>query len=94
MCDLSLCVVRRMRVYVRSEGCDDKIRGRRVSRCGRARFRVNGRDYSPPRGSRGRGFNIVVIDGMTGKLIMNSLIKNLPSFFVISAEVSVLNDSD
>jgi hypothetical protein len=55
---------------------------------------VNGRDYSPPRGSRGRGFNIVVIDGMTGKLIMNSLIKNLPSFFVISAEVSVLNNSD
>ena len=67
VCNVFLCLVRRLRVYVRSEGCDDKVRGRRVSGCGRARFRVNGRDYSPSRGSRGRGFNIIVIDGMTGK---------------------------
>ena len=57
-------------MYVRSEGCDDKVRGRRVRGCGRARFKVNGRDYSPPRGSRGRGFNILVINGMTGELIV------------------------
>ena len=62
-----LYVAKRLRVYVRSEGCDDKVRGRRVPGCGRARFKVNGRDYSPPRGHRGRGFNVLVINGMTGK---------------------------
>ncbi len=71
MLDLFPCVAKRLRVYVRSVGCDDRVRVRgrlrRVSGCGRARFRVGRRDYSPSRGHRGRGFNIVVIDGMTGK---------------------------
>lgn len=54
---------------MRSEGCDDKVRGRRVPGCGRARFRVGRRDYSPRRGHSGRGFNIVVINGMTGTCV-------------------------
>lgn len=63
---------------MRSEGCDDKVRGRRVPGCGRARFRVGRRDYSPRRGHSGRGFNIVVINGMTGTLIVSA-----PSEFLL-----------
>ena len=46
--------------YIRSEGCDDT--GARGS-CGLATITVDGKDYS----KRGRGYNVVVLNGDSGK---------------------------
>ena len=48
-------------VNVRSEGCEDP--GTLAGGCGRAYIKVNGKEHSPKR----RGFNIVVLDGVSGK---------------------------
>ena len=50
-----------MDIHIRSEGCDDP--GRKPRTCGFAYIEVNGKDYSP----RLRGYNVVVVDGATGK---------------------------
>ena len=44
-----------MRIYIRSEACEDRGKARG---CGRAYIKVNGKDYS----RRGRGYNIVVLN--------------------------------
>jgi hypothetical protein len=44
-----------VRIYIRSEACEDRGKARG---CGRAYIKVNGKDYS----RRGRGYNIVVLN--------------------------------
>ncbi|XP_028417594.1 eosinophil peroxidase-like [Dendronephthya gigantea] len=51
---------RRIRIYIRSEGCRD----RRRTGSGRAFIRINGIDYS----RHSNGYNIVVINGRTGRV--------------------------
>ena len=49
-------------IHIRSGGCDDAGRKPSTS-CGFAYIEVNGKDYSPHL----RGYNVVVVDGATGK---------------------------
>ena len=51
--------MKKLRVVVRSEACDDRGRG---PGCGRAKITVDGKDYS----KRSRGYNFVILDGITG----------------------------
>ena len=50
-----------MDIHIKSEGCDDPNRPENT--CGFAYITVNRRDYS----LCGRGYNVVVVDGTTGK---------------------------
>ena len=54
-----------VRVRVESQGYVDKKSGRTLYGRSRAYIRVNGRDYSLHR----RGFNLVVLNGRTGKSV-------------------------
>ena len=51
-----------MDVDIRSEGCNDSQKT--PNTCGIAYIRVNGQDRS----GHGRGHNVVVLDGATGKI--------------------------
>ena len=53
----------RITLSVESQGFVDKKRGRTLHGRSRAYIRVNGRDYSKHK----RGFNVVVLNGRTGK---------------------------
>ena len=55
--------VRVLKLQIRSEGCDDKNKIVKQS-CGLAMLKVDKQDYS----KRGRGYNLVVVDGWTGML--------------------------
>ena len=55
-------------VYVRGEGLNDKGK---TGKRGRAIIKVNGKDYSPHR----TGFNIVVLNAVTGTLFFRFLQK-------------------
>ena len=50
-----------MDIHIKIEGCKDPKRTKNT--CGFAYIEVNGMDLSP----RGRGCNVVVVDGRTGK---------------------------
>ena len=52
-----------LRVKLESQGFVDKKRGRTLYGRSRAYIRVNGRDYSLHK----RGFNVIVINRLTGK---------------------------
>ena len=57
---LSSLTVRVLNIHVRSEGCEDP--GKTPNTCGIAYIKVDGTDHS----LRGRGYNVVVVDGATG----------------------------
>ena len=62
--EFGLCLVGKIaKIFVRSEGCNDrgKYRG-----CGRAYIKVNGKDYSIHK----RGYNIVVLNAFTGMIML------------------------
>ena len=48
-----------LEIFIKSEGCNDPG----ISGCGRSVIRVNGRDHSLHR----RGYNVVVVNAITGK---------------------------
>lgn len=50
-----------MDIHIKSESCEDPKRTKNT--CGFAYIEVNGMDLS----TRGRGCNVVVVDGRTGK---------------------------
>ena len=58
---LSFSYLSVLRIFVRSEGCDDP--GIPQDSCGKAVIKVNGRDYS----KHGRGHNVVVVNYDTGR---------------------------
>lgn len=61
--DLPLMKGPPMDIHIKSEGCDDPQRPENT--CGFAYITVNRRDYS----LRGRGYNVVVVDGTTGGVL-------------------------
>ena len=67
VCTIVLCLVSSGFVYVvaRSEGFEDRKKGRMLAGRARAYIKVNGKEKSLGR----RGFNVVVIERKTGEML-------------------------
>ena len=52
-----------MDIHIKIEGCEDPNVKQTENTCGFAYIEVNGIDFS----LRGRGYNVVVVDGTTGE---------------------------